>query len=106
MGRPYSIAYGREEEHAAELRAGIAKMVEGFTAYVCEMCEGRGERREMFTAGCGGGYFRAMTGCDYCDGTGLCQGAFRLHSPAPASVREQVLTAARAVSANAGEASS
>ena len=97
----YSIAYGREAEHAAELRAGLGQMVDGFSAYLCEMCQGEGQRREMFNAGCGGGYFRSMTGCDYCGATGLCQGDSSLYNPAPASVREQVLTAARRVAEGA-----
>lgn len=91
MTAAYSIAYGREAEHAAELKAGMARLPSGFIAEICWGCDGRGEREEMFTHGCGGGYYRSRTGCDYCDGTGLQQAG----KPAPASVREQVINAAR-----------
>lgn len=87
----WSIAYGREKEHAAELKTGLAKMPAGFMADICPSCDGEGQRMDTYTAGCGGGYYRAMGGCDYCDGTGLLQA----YKPAPKSVREQVLTAAR-----------
>jgi DnaJ-class molecular chaperone len=69
----------------------MLKMPVGFVAAVCDACHGRGERKQMFTAGCGGGYYGTMSGCDYCDGTGLLQAG----KPAPASVREQVLNAAQ-----------
>lgn len=88
----WSIAYGREEEHAAELRAGMQRMQAGFLATICSLCHGEGQYEQMFTAGCGGGYFRSMGGCDYCDGRGLLQGS----KPAPASVVEQVANAGRA----------
>lgn len=91
MPAAWSIAYGREQEHAAELKAGLARLPSEFIARICILCGGAGQRRQMFTAGCGGGYYHAMSGCDYCDGTGLLQGS----EPAPASVREQVLQASR-----------
>lgn len=87
----YSIAYGREQEHAAELRAGLDKMQTGFLARICPQCNGEGQYSQMYTAGCGGGYFRSMGGCDYCEGHGLLQGS----KPAPASVVEQVALAGR-----------
>jgi hypothetical protein len=90
MTAAWSIAYGHEEAHASALKLGIATLPVGFLASVCELCGGTGNRRQMFTAGCGSGYYHAMRGCDYCDGTGLLQGTV----PAPASVRAQVLTAA------------
>jgi hypothetical protein len=86
----FSIAHGREDEHAAELKRGLSRMPSGFVAQVCWACDGRGARRQTYTAGCGGGYYSAMGGCDFCDGTGLMQGA----KPAPASVRAQLLIAA------------
>lgn len=95
----YSIAYGREKEHASELIAGLSRMVPDFTALICPLCRGEGQREQTYTAGCGGGYYRSMGGCEYCDGTGLCQGA-GFCCPAPASVREQVLTAGRAAIAD------
>ncbi|RWO20711.1 hypothetical protein [Mesorhizobium sp.] len=91
MSAAWSIAYGREKEHAAELRAGLQRMQTGFLAEICGLCHGEGQYEQMYTAGCGGGYFRSMGGCDYCDGTGLRQGG----KPAPRSVVEQVGNAGR-----------
>lgn len=88
--RSSSIAYGRTAEHAKQLAAGLARLPAGFIAEVCPLCKGEGERSQLFTAGCGGGYHRSIAGCDFCDGTGLLQGT----KPAPDSVREQVLNAA------------
>ena len=87
----FSIAYGNTKKHADALRAGLQKLPVGFIAQVCPICAGHGEYRQTYTAGCGGGYHHLMGGCDYCDGTGLLQG----NKPAPSSVREQVLVAAR-----------
>lgn len=86
----FSIAYGREAEHAEALKRGLKALPTEFTASICGICKGEGRYPQMFTAGCGGGYYRANARCDYCDGTGLTQG----NKPAPASVREQVLHAA------------
>jgi hypothetical protein len=46
---------------------------------------------QTFTIGCGLGTTKMHAGCDVCDGTGLLQ----VNKPAPTSVREQVLNAAR-----------
>ena len=86
----FSIAYGRTKEHAAELTEGLAKMPQGFAAEVCGICHGEGQYSQTYCDG-PSGYFKTMGGCDYCDGTGLRQG----RSAAPASVREQVIQAAR-----------
>lgn len=83
----WSIAYGREAEHAAALRIGLDRLGPGFAARVCGVCAGEGRCVQTFTAGCGGGYFQTNAGCDWCDGTGLLQG----DRPAPASVRAQVI---------------
>lgn len=91
MPAAWSIAHGREDEHAAELKAGLAKLPSNFIAEICWGCDGRGASKQLFTAGCGGGYYHTISGCDYCNGTGLLQ----CDLAAPASVREQVLTAAR-----------
>ena len=91
----YSIAYGREKEHAAELAAGLSAMTPEFSAEICFWCSGEGQSRQMFTAGCGGGYYHAMSGCDHCAGTGLVDKLAR--RAASASVREQVLVAGRRV---------
>lgn len=90
MPAAWSIAYGREDEHAAELKRGLEQLPD-FAAAICFACDGKGQYRQTFTAGCGRGYYKTMSGCDYCDGTGLLQGS----KPAPASVREQVLVASR-----------
>lgn len=87
----YSIAWGRTEEHAAALKRGLERLPEGFRAKVCFACEGHGECEQLYTAGCGGGYYRSKGRCDWCAGTGLLQGT----AAAPASVREQVLFAAQ-----------
>lgn len=89
----YSIAYGREKDHAAELVAGLALLTPEFSAQVCLWCAGEGRSRQMFTAGCGGGYYHAMSGCDHCAGTGLVEKSSR--RAASLSVREQVLVAGR-----------
>lgn len=94
MTAAYSIAYGRTAEHAASLKRGLARLPSNFAAEICWACDGAGERKQTFTAGCGGGYFSSMSGCDYCDGTGLLQG----DKPAPASVREQVINVSVAAS--------
>jgi DnaJ-class molecular chaperone len=89
----YSIAYGRTREHAEELRSGLATLSTGFLARICPLCDGEGQRRQHYNIGCGQGMTTMVGRCDYCDGTGLMQGS----KPAPVSVREQVLNAARRV---------
>jgi hypothetical protein len=86
----WSIAYGRTEEHATELRVGLARLGPTFQADVCGMCKGAGQYEQRYCDGPKGS-FRMMGGCDYCAGTGLRQG----RGAAPDSVREQVLNAAR-----------
>lgn len=88
----WSIAYGREAEHAEALKRGLAALPHNFVAELCDVCKGRGEYEQTFTNGCGMGYSRMRSGCDYCDGTGMLQGG----KAAPASVREQVLNAGKA----------
>lgn len=98
MSAAWSIAYGREKEHAAELRAGMQRVQPGFLAQICGVCQGEGQYEQTYTAGCGGGYFRSMGGCDHCDGTGMRQG----NSPAPRSVVDQVVNAGRAALVDIG----
>jgi hypothetical protein len=86
----FSRFYGRTGEHAAELKLGLSRLPSDFTATICGICEGRGEYRQLYNAGCGGGLYHSTGGCDYCDGFGLVQG----HRPAPSSVVRQVITAA------------
>lgn len=84
MTRSYAIAYGRQEEHAAALKRGLAKMAPGFTAELCPSCAGKGSRTTY------------SEGCEHCDGVGLCQGVGHRYSwmrPAPLSVVNQVLVA-------------
>lgn len=87
----YSIAHGRAQEHADDLRRGLAALPTEFYADVCGLCDGLGEYKQRFTAGCGGGTFLSIGGCPMCDGTGLMQGS----NSAPMSVRNQVLVAAK-----------
>ncbi|HVK55884.1 MAG TPA: hypothetical protein VM532_12755 [Burkholderiales bacterium] len=37
---------------------------------VCSLCNGKGSRRELYTAGCGMGHYYAMSPCNYCNATG------------------------------------
>jgi hypothetical protein len=37
---------------------------------VCGFCEGTGEYKQMYTAGCGGGYYHSMGPCDNCQQEG------------------------------------
>jgi len=37
----------------------------------CGVCKGKGEYKQMYCHGCGGGYFHSMGICDWCDGTGF-----------------------------------
>lgn len=37
----------------------------------CYWCGGHGVREDTYTAGCGGGYYRAKGKCDHCDGIGV-----------------------------------
>lgn len=94
--RPYTNfgkpAYGEEEEHEACLRAGLMVLGSDFIGTVCPLCEGKGKREQMFTAGCGGGYFRSMGECEYCDGFGLLQNG---NKPSD-SVVVQVINAGKA----------
>jgi len=102
MSRDFYIPYGENEEHAARLKHGLALMHPQFSAYVCTVCDGKGEYPQTYTLGCGGGYYTSTGQCDYCAGTGLCQGTGH-YNPAPESVREQVLNAAQAQLTHDGE---
>jgi len=97
----FFIPYGSEAEHARILKAGIDQMVEGFSAYVCGVCDGRGSYEQTYTAGCGGGYYRSTGPCNFCGSTGLRQGGM-WPNPAPDSVREQVMQAGRTALADGG----
>lgn len=92
FARPYSIAHGREDEHAAALRRGLERLGPGFVGHLCGVCKGGGSRRERYTAGCGMGSYWSTGACDWCDGIGL-----RQHdNPAPLTVLDQVLRAGEA----------
>jgi DnaJ-class molecular chaperone len=86
----FSIAHGHVEEHAKALTAGLSKLPSNFLAKVCVICKGYGEYEQTYCDG-PNGRMRLTGGCDYCDGTGLVIG----HKPAPESVLEQVLQAAK-----------
>lgn len=32
----------------------------------CPLCEGKGEYKQTYTAGCGGGYYQSMGPCEMC----------------------------------------
>ena len=32
----------------------------------CPMCGGKGEYKQTYTAGCGGGYYKSVGPCDFC----------------------------------------
>lgn len=85
----FRIPFRENESHAAQLTRGLAKMPAGFIAQLCEICDGRGEYKQTYTLGCGGGTHRSLGDCDYCGSAGLMQG----RKPAPASVVNQVLVA-------------
>lgn len=76
------------EDHANRLRRGLKRLPE-MVATICDLCEGRGEREQRYTIGCGFGLCHAIGVCDYCNGSGLLQG----NEPAPDSVLNQVLVA-------------
>lgn len=89
MRRVYSLAHGHEEEHAARLVAGLARLPTDYVARLCYLCRGHGCYMQRYGVGCGGGYYRSIGACEICDGTGLLQ-----HDvPAPMSVVNQVLQA-------------
>lgn len=93
----YSIAYGHTDEHAAALKRGLEKLPVDFAAKVCPVCDGHGQYRQTYNAGCGMGTYQSMGGCDHCDGTGLVwKSANGWGKAAPESVRNQVLVAATA----------
>lgn len=81
----------------AHLKAGLQRLGPGFLGRLCGVCDGAGEYEQLWTAGCGMGYYRAMGDCDHCGGTGLMLGNAR----APASVICQVVEAGKAATAAA-----
>ena len=89
MRRKFYVPFGEEDEHARKLVRGLALMPSNFVAELCIRCRGRTQHRQMYTAGCGGGYFHSMGECEACDGTGLTV----CYTPAPESVLNQVLEA-------------
>lgn len=91
----YSIAYGRTKEHAQELKRGLNALGPNFLAYLCPLCDGEGQRRQVYNIGCGQGMTRSLGGCDYCGKLGLLQA----HKPAPLSVMYQVIEAGRRAAA-------
>lgn len=86
----HSIPYGQNEEHAAKLERGLKNLPSDFVAQLCYVCRGQGQYKQMYTAGCGGGYYSSMGECEYCERTGL----LIENKPAPVSVMYQVLNAA------------
>lgn len=76
-----------KEGYRALIVHGLGKLGEDFRAKFCTSCDGTGEVRSMYTAGCGGGYYMAADACSLCNGTGLHYGG----SPVPDTVVIQVL---------------
>lgn len=89
--RMFSVAQGRAAEHAEDLKRGLEILGPRFVANLCVFCNGRGERQQFYTAGCGHGHFRSIGVCDYCDGSGLSQQG----KPAAESILNQVLEASK-----------
>lgn len=89
MKRPYSIAYGKTDEHSKQLEVGLKKLGPDFIAEICPVCMGHGQHEQTYTLGCDLGYIKMMGVCDWCNGTGLLQGTVE----APLSVVNQVLNA-------------
>jgi hypothetical protein len=87
----YSYIVDREQ-HSNELHAGLLMLGPEFNARICPICSGKTEYEQTYTAGCGGGYFKSMGRCDYCDGLGMMQG----DKAAPPSVVFQVINAGKA----------
>lgn len=56
---------------------------------LCGCCDGRGEYEQMYTAGCGGGYYRSMGPCGWCKEQGFVYKA--TSDPVPSSVRVQIM---------------
>jgi len=81
----------QRQEHVKALMRGLDHMPDYFLADMCWGCAGTTRRRQMFTHGCGGGYYHSMDDCDICGGEGLLMGS----RPVPTSVTEQVLVAGR-----------
>lgn len=81
-----------KKQHSANLAAGLLMLGPEFTAKICSICDGHGEREQTYTAGCGGGYFKSMGPCEYCEEHGLLQNG----KPAPISVVIQVINAGEA----------
>ena len=84
-----------EQGQAEIIHRGLACMPANFVARLCPVCKGSGRYEQMFTAGCGGGYYRSNSYCDYCEGEGL----LVVDKPAPMSVVNQVRVAAERAAA-------
>jgi len=69
----YYVPYGKEEEHADNLRAGLIFLGHSVNAYICAVCQGKGQYEQQYTAGCGGGCYRSQGPCNWCRGIGLMQ---------------------------------
>ena len=68
---------------------------------ICSWCSGTGQTRQTYTAGCGGGYYRANGPCERCSAPGQYAGIGLVFkstgAPVGASVVEQIKTAMKAL---------
>lgn len=60
----------------------------------CPLCEGKGEYKQTYTAGCGGGYYQSMGPCEMCGPGCYPKGPGLVYKetlkPVPKSVIEQI----------------
>lgn len=70
---------------------------------ICPLCDGAGEYRQTYTAGCGRGYYQSMGPCSMCGPGEAWKGAGYVYKatnkPAPRSVVEQIRAALAAEAA-------
>jgi hypothetical protein len=77
------VQHDKREEHAAKLKAGLARLGPSFVARLCYWCEGNTMRNFEHCSVCGRGRFY-----------GSALGLLICNEPAPESVVNQVLVAA------------
>lgn len=56
----------RTLRHIASMNINLPEYIE-----VCSICNGKGSYEQLYTAGCGGGYFSHDGPCDYCSSVGF-----------------------------------
>lgn len=60
---------------------------------ICPACDGKGEYNQMYTAGCGGGYYHSTGPCDLCkpQGSGRWKGQGYVYKATLLPVPDSVL---------------